>query len=109
MNLDQLKTSLISAARQQAPSDSVPLGFEHRVMSRVRAKAAGGVEAAADQLAEWTQGFWRAAVSSVGLCVLALAFHVSVPAPTQDWADSMEVLSADLDSGTAPGVELSPE
>jgi hypothetical protein len=38
-----------------------------------------------------------------------VAFHVSVPAPTQDWADSMEVLSADLDSGTAPGVELSPE
>ena len=109
MNLDSLKTSLISAARQQAPSDSVPLGFEHRVMSRVRAKAAGGVEAAADQLAEWTQGFWRAAVSSVGLCALAVAFHVSVPAPTQDWADSMEVLSADLDSGTAPGVELSPE
>ncbi len=108
MNLDALKTRLIEAARTAAPSDVVPHGFESRVMWRVRA-AAAGASSAGDLLGEWTRGFWRAAVSSVGVCGLAFALHVSLPAPAVDWSDSMEMLSADLDTASPAGAEVIPE
>lgn len=104
MNVDRLQTRLIAAARAAGSDDSVPFGFQTRVMARVR-NAAASTGAAGDWIAEWTRGFWRAAASSVGLCVLALAVHVSVPSPVQDWADSMEVLSADLENSAPTSVE----
>ena len=108
MNLEALKARLMEAARAATPSDAVPYGFETRVMSRVRAAAAGATSAG-DLLTEWTQGFWRAAVSSVGVCVVAFAVNVSLPAPSSDWADSMDVLSADLDSASPAGADVVPE
>lgn len=110
MNLQALKTRLIEAARAATPSDAVPYGFESRVMSRVRA-AAAGASSAGDLLTEWTRGLWRAAVSSVGVCVVAFAVNVSLPAPapSSDWADSMDVLSADLDSTSPAGADVVPE
>lgn len=108
MNLEALRTRLIEAARVAAPSDAVPQGFESRVMWRVRA-AAAGASSAGDLLGEWTRGFWRAAVSSVGVCALAFALHVSLPAPAVDWSDSMEMLSADLDSASPAGADVVPE
>ncbi len=95
MNLNQLQSTLMASARRNPPSDSVPFGFETRVMARVR-----DASAAVDLLADWTRGFWRAAVSSVGVFAVALAVHVSQPASSPDWADSMETFSADLDAAS---------
>lgn len=97
MNLNRLQSTLMSSARRNPPSDSVPYGFEARVMARVR----GTVDVSVvDVLADWTRGFWRAAVSSVGVFGVALALHVSQPASSPDWADSMESFSADLDAAS---------
>lgn len=64
MNLDNLQTKLIAAARAMPPNDRVPYAFEKRVMARL---LAGRV----DWLGAWSAALWRAAVSCVAIVLLA--------------------------------------
>ena len=38
MNLVELQQKLIASARSHPPGDTVPLGFEHRILARLRAE-----------------------------------------------------------------------
>ena len=65
MNIAELQTKLLAAARAQRPSETVPYAFEKRIMARVRAKSG------ADPWSFWGSALWRAAASCVGIMVLA--------------------------------------
>ena len=64
MNVHELHSKLIAAARQQRPRDSVPYGFERRIINRLKGL---GVP---DVWGLWAGALWRAAAPCV---VLALA------------------------------------
>src|SRR5260221_8013065 len=68
MNLDALQCKLIAAARVHPPSDSVPSGFERRVMNHLTRLAP------IDHWASWAQALWRAAAPCVGLALLLMAW-----------------------------------
>ncbi len=65
MNISELQKKLLAAARANPPGDHVPYAFEKRVMALLAARAA------AEPLALWVRGLWRAAVSCV---IIALLF-----------------------------------
>src|SRR5262245_60484217 len=70
MNLEKLQRALLDAARRDVPLDTVPYAFEKRVMASLRARPA------AQPVAEWATGMWRAAFSALAFCALVSAFHV---------------------------------
>jgi hypothetical protein len=74
MNLAELETKLIAAARSHPPSDHVPYAFEQRVMARLRERPA------ADPAAFWARALWRGALSCVAVVVLLSAFSWFAPA-----------------------------
>src|SRR4051812_50077247 len=69
MNLDNLQTKLLAAARAMPPDDRVPYAFEKRVMARL---ASGGV----DLLGAWSTALWRAAISCVAIMLLSGAWSL---------------------------------
>jgi len=68
MNLNELQTKLIAAAKQNPPSERVPYAFEKRIMARIAAQPA------ANLWALWGQPLWRAAISCVALTLLCGAW-----------------------------------
>jgi hypothetical protein len=70
MNLAELQTKLIAAARTDGPGDLVPYAFEKRVTALL------ADHAAPDNLALWVRGLWRAAVSCVAVTLLFGAWAV---------------------------------
>src|SRR6187455_1322940 len=62
MNLQQLQAKLMSAARNNPPSDHVPFAFEKRIMARL-------AKPVVDAWALWGKALWRAAAA----CVVAVA------------------------------------
>jgi hypothetical protein len=60
MNLSELHSKLISAARTNPPSDTVPYAFEKRIMARLSGRSV------LDAWGFWAHGLSRAA----GLCVV---------------------------------------
>ena len=84
MDLERLKTKLVAAARNDAPSDKVPYAFEKRIMAGLRGRV---VE---DPWTIWGQWLWRSAMS---FAAVAIACGV--------WSFG----SADLSTATAAGDE----
>jgi hypothetical protein len=70
MNLNNLQTKLIAAARATPPNDRVPYAFEKRVMAHLT--GAGR----ADLLGAWSTALWRAAISCVAIVVLSGAWSL---------------------------------
>ena len=64
MNIVELQRKLLAAARANPPGDRVPYAFEKRVMALIAARTA------ADPLALWVRGLWRAAVSCMAIALL---------------------------------------
>ncbi|HAB19816.1 MAG TPA: hypothetical protein PLX89_13960 [Verrucomicrobiota bacterium] len=87
MKLDSLLNTLLTAARQETPSDRVPYAFEHRVMARLRESSP------VDSLAAWTAGLWRAAFPSLAIAGLLVGADVLIPDRERDVAanDTLEV------------------
>ena len=59
MKWEVLHLKLIKAARNHPPAFSVPLGFEKRILARLKDQLAG------DPWIAWSVALWRAAVLSV--------------------------------------------
>jgi hypothetical protein len=97
MNLVELQSNLIAAARANPPGDGVPYAFEKRVTALLASRVAP------DSLALWVHGLWRAAVSCVALTVLLGAWAFFTPASTassNDLSQDFEnTLLASVDQG----------
>lgn len=81
MNLNELHTKLIAAARADAPLDRVPYAFEKRVSALLKSRVAPNA------LDAWVTGLWRAAVSCVGvaaLCGMLALFTSATSAASSD-------------------------
>ena len=86
MNIADLQSKLIAAARRQAPDERVPYAFEKRITARLASRSVG------DQWALWTRGLWRAAVPCVAVAMLfgAWMYFESVPANPGDLSQDFE-------------------
>lgn len=69
MDIRELETRLLAAARADTPSDRVPYGFETRIMALIAGQTP------VDIWAFWSRVLWRAAAPcvalSVALCIWA--------------------------------------
>ena len=70
MNLDNLQTKLIAAARTAQPSERVPYAFEKRVMARLTESVR------VDLLGAWSAALWRAAIGCVAVAALSGALSL---------------------------------
>ena len=70
MNLAQLQTKLIDAARKNPPGDQVPYAFEKRIMARLAAVPRF------DEWAQWVRSWWYGAAvcAAVALCLSVWSF-----------------------------------
>jgi hypothetical protein len=85
MNLDQLKTQLMAAARAVPPNELVPYAFEKRVMARLVPGSS------LDLLGAWSTALWRAAVGCVALVALSgLVTLWSSQSPVEDLSQEFE-------------------
>jgi hypothetical protein len=83
MNLSELQTKLIGAARKQPPRDHVPYAFEKRIMARLAAISP------LNPWALWGRPLWRAALSCMAITALCGVWSLaSTPPPGRDSADS---------------------
>ena len=73
MDLKNLYRKVIAAARGQAPDQRVPYGFEQRITARLKGCAI------LDEWALWARVLWRAAVPSIAVMLLLIAWSVSAP------------------------------
>jgi len=98
MDLKQLEQKLIRAARQHAPPDDVPAGFERRVAAHLRSRVVP------DLFSLWSQALWRAAApcTAIMLCLGAWSWYSQANAtPATDWSqdfDTLVLAGIDLDS-----------
>lgn len=81
MKIAELQNKLIAVARLNVPGDHVPYAFEKRVTAMLKSRVA------ADNLALWVQGLWRAAVSCVAITLLLGAWAFFTPATTASAVD----------------------
>ena len=68
MNLDDLRHKLILAARATPPPDTVPAGFERRILHRLK-----GLHAV-DAWAFWSTALWRATAPYVAVALVLAAW-----------------------------------
>jgi anti-sigma-K factor RskA len=80
MNLSQLQTKLLGAARRNPPLDAVPYAFEKRVMHRL---AARHPESA---LVWWGASLWRGAIACMAITLLCGLWAASVHKAPADTA-----------------------
>jgi hypothetical protein len=76
MNLDNLQTKLITAARATPASDRVPYAFEKRVMARL----AEGMRV--DLLGAWSSALWRGALACLIVTMLSGAWVLWTEQPS---------------------------
>jgi hypothetical protein len=77
MNLNELQRKLLAAGRSNPPGDTVPYGFQTRVMARLRSRALP------DGWTGWGRGLWQAAVPCLGIMLLIGAWsYLATPTPT---------------------------
>jgi hypothetical protein len=76
MNVAELKSKLIAAARREAVRDEVPYAFEQRVMARLAHPAVP------DSWGLWAQALWRAAAPCIAITLLLTAWSLSSPEVT---------------------------
>jgi hypothetical protein len=90
MNIAQLQSKLIAAARANRPDDRVPYAFEKRVMALLAARRRP------NQLAWWVRGLWRAAASCVAIALLLGAWVFFRPAANTNGNDLSQNLEGTL-------------
>jgi hypothetical protein len=100
MNLSDLQSKLINAARAAAPDDRVPYAFEKRVTALIKSRVAP------NHLDSWVHGLWRAALSCVAIAVICGAWAFFAPAnsssTSEDLSQNFEnTLLASVDQGDA--------
>jgi hypothetical protein len=72
MKWEVLHLKLMNAARNHPPSAAVPLGFETRIMARLKNRLAG------DPWTAWAMALWRAAaLSLVAMTLCGAWFYFS--------------------------------
>jgi hypothetical protein len=87
MNIAELQTKLLAAARANPPGDRVPYAFEKRVTALLAARAA------TEPLALWVRGLWRAAASCAVIALLFGAwtfFNPAASSKTDDLSQNFE-------------------
>jgi len=70
MDLENLRTKLLSAARQTAPDERVPYAFEKRIMARLARKPAE------DLFSLWGSALWKGAAACAVITALSVALSV---------------------------------
>ena len=97
MNLVELQSKLIAAARANVPGDHVPYAFEKRVTALLASRVAP------QNLDGWVRGLWRAAVSCVAVALLCGAWSLWTPTATPGSTDLSQdfenTLLASVDQG----------
>ena len=86
MNIAELQKKMLAAARANPPGDHVPYAFEKRITALLAARAA-------DPLALWVRGLWRAAVACVAIALLLgvwAFFNPTAPAKADDLSQNFE-------------------
>jgi hypothetical protein len=74
MNLENLRTKLIGAARQNAPPEHVPFAFEKRIMARLKKQPE-------DPWGFWAVGLWRGALACAAISAISISLSFwAVPA-----------------------------
>src|ERR1041385_8325737 len=70
MDLENLRTKLLSAARQTAPDERVPYAFEKRIMARLARKPAE------DLFSLWGSALWKGAAACAVITALSVVLSV---------------------------------
>src|SRR5256885_15423022 len=70
MNLENLRTKLLSAARQTAPDERVPYAFEKRIMAHLARKPAE------DLFSLWGTALWKGAAACAAITAICVALSV---------------------------------
>ena len=83
MNLENLRTRLIAAARGMPSRDNVPYAFEKRIMARLSGPLPGsGTE---DPWSLWAKGLWKGAVACAAITAVSIVLSVwALPSPTDN-------------------------
>jgi len=71
MKLEQLRHTLLAAARTQAPSDAVPYAFEKRIVARLSTLSIQ------DGWSAWAVALWRGAAACIAVALLCGAWAFS--------------------------------
>ncbi|HWD19557.1 MAG TPA: hypothetical protein VHB20_09770 [Verrucomicrobiae bacterium] len=89
MNLSDLQTKLLRAARQAPPRDTVPYAFEKRIMHRLASAAPENPWAA------WGSSLWRGALACMAVTILCAvwSYSGSRPAPVASTDFSQDLQS----------------
>ena len=93
MDLENLRTKLLSAARQTAPDERVPYAFEKRIMAHLARKPAE------DLFSLWGSALWKGAaacavVTAVSVALSVWSFH-SAPDGEDDGLETVVLAGAD--------------
>jgi hypothetical protein len=83
MNLPELHSKLISAARAVAPDDRVPYAFEKRVTALIKSRVPPR------HLDSWVHGLWRAALSCVAIAAICGAWMLFTPASSSSTSEDI--------------------
>ena len=98
MNVSEFKQKLIKAARQCRVDDSVPFGFETRVMARIREVQP------TTALEQWSHALWRAVGPCLGITLVLFAWAVFLGKPAaseQDLSQALETtVLAEMEQST---------
>lgn len=86
MNIERLKAKLVTAARNDVPSDKVPYAFEKRIMAGIRSRTAE------DPWTIWGQWLWRSAMSFAAVAIACGVWSFGSP----DIHSSSDTAEADL-------------
>ncbi len=101
MNPAELHRKMIAIARQNPPSDRVPLAFEKRIMALVREGLAR------DPWELWAGALWRGAMACVVVTLLFSAISLLVPrsgSTSNDLSQDFETtMLASVDQDTDSG------
>ncbi len=91
MNLSELHSKLIAAARATPPDDRVPYAFEQRIMARITGKTA------VDPWGFWSRAFSRAAICCVVLMLVAATSSFFLPVAPLATTASDKTFSQDVE------------
>jgi hypothetical protein len=81
MNLENLRTKLIVAARLEVPAENLPYSFEKRVMARLT-----GLRSE-DVWSFWARGLWKGAVACAAITAVSIVLSVWALPAAGDQAD----------------------
>lgn len=95
MKLAELQNKLITAARENPPSDTVPYAFTKRVMAHIGTHPCSAA-------AQWAEALWRAAGAC--LAIVVVFSTISIVTSARDSAPAGD-LSQDFEKTMLAGLE----